>query len=175
MEFKEMENLHICKFGEDILQLRAKNITNIDEKIVKLAEAMRKTMYTSNGIGLAAPQIGKSIRLAVVDISFGENPDELLVLINPEIIGAEGIEAGNEGCLSVPGITLPVNRKTSVHLKAIDLQGNEINREFEGLKARVMQHEVDHLNGTLILDRVSSLKRQFVKKEIKRLQKNGKW
>lgn len=171
----ETENLKICKFGEDVLQLKAKDITNIDEKIVRLAEAMRKTMYTANGIGLAAPQVGESIRLAVVDISFGENPDEFMVLINPEIIGAEGIEAGNEGCLSVPGISLPVNRKTSVHLKAIDLQGNEIDREFEGLKARVIQHEVDHMNGTLILDRVSSLKRQFAKKEIKRLQKNGKW
>jgi len=170
-----MENLQICKYGDEVLQLRAKEITNIDEKIVKLAEAMRKAMYAANGIGLAAPQIGRSIRLAVIDISFGENPDEFMVLINPRINESAGIEPGNEGCLSVPGVTLPINRKANLQLQAIDLQGDEFIREFEGLKARVVQHELDHLNGTLILDRISSLKRQFVKKEIKRLQKNGQW
>lgn len=170
-----MENLHICKYGDEVLQIKAKEITDIDEKIVKLAEAMRKAMYTANGIGLAAPQIGRSIRLAVIDVSFGEDPDELMVLINPRIIESDGIEPGNEGCLSVPGITLPIERKANLRLQAVDLQGDEFIREVEGLKARVVQHELDHLNGTLIIDRVSSLKRQFVKKEIKRLQKNGQW
>lgn len=170
-----MENLQICKYGDEVLQLKAKEITDIDEKIVKLAEAMRKAMYTANGIGLAAPQIGRSICLAVIDVSFGEDPDELMVLINPRIIESDGIEPGNEGCLSVPGITLPIERKANLRLQAIDLQGDEFIREIEGLKARVVQHELDHLNGTLIIDRVSSLKRQFVKKEIKRLQKSGQW
>ena len=137
---------------------------------------MTQTLHNvQGGIGLAAPQIGQPIQLAIIDLSMGEKPEEHMILINPQITESEGSETEEEGCLSVPGFLLPINRKTKIFLKAIDLDGNEINQEFEGYKARVIQHEIDHLNGVLIVDRISSLKKQLVKREIKKLQKNGGW
>ena len=128
-----------------------------------------------SAIGLAAPQIGKSLQLSVIDTSIGEDKDDLLVLINPEILEAEGSEVDDEGCLSFPGINVPVKRNTRIFLKSIDINGKEIRVEIEGFLARVIQHEIDHLKGVLIIDRLSSLKRQMLKKEIKRLKKNGEW
>jgi peptide deformylase len=111
----------------------------------------------------------------VIDISRGENKEDLLVLINPEILDAEGSEVDNEGCLSFPGINVLVKRNTRIFLKSFDINGKEIKQEIEGYLARVIQHEVDHLGGVLIIDRLSSLKRQMLKKEIKRLKRNGEW
>jgi peptide deformylase len=111
----------------------------------------------------------------VIDISRGENKEDMLVLINPEILEAEGSEVDNEGCLSFPGINVPVKRNARIFLKFIDINGKEIKQEIEGYLARVIQHEVDHLGGVLIIDRLSSLKRQMLKKEIKRLKRNGEW
>ncbi|MCK4761071.1 MAG: peptide deformylase [Candidatus Aminicenantes bacterium] len=172
----EEKFLQIYKYGEDVLKLKAKNIKDINGKIAALIKQMTATMYyTKNAIGLAAPQVGRSLQLSVIDLSFGEKKEEFTVLINPEIIESEGEEAGDEGCLSLPGITIPVKRKTKLLLKYFDMDGKEQQREFEDFKARVIQHEVDHLDGVLILDRVSSLKKQMVKKEIKRLKKDGIW
>jgi peptide deformylase len=110
-----------------------------------------------------------------VDLTVGENPDELLILINPQITASEGFETCEEGCLSVPGYSLPVKRSARVFLRAVLLDGRELRMEFEGLKARVLQHEIDHLNGITIVDRMSSLKRTLIKKEISQKRKSGEW
>jgi len=174
-----MENnntLKIYKYGDDILKLKAKEVENLDGKIAQLVDRMAHTLHkTYSAIGLAAPQVGESLRLSVIDLSMGENKDDQIVLINPEILETEGNETGDEGCLSFPGLSLTINRAARIFLKTFDINGKEIRKEIDGFLARVIQHELDHLDGTLIIDRVSSLKRQFVKKEIKRLQKDGKW
>jgi peptide deformylase len=174
-----MENnnlLKIYKYGDDILKLKAKEIENLDGKIAQLVDRMAYTMHnTYSAIGLAAPQVGESLRLSVIDLSMGEKKDDQILLINPEILEAEGNETGDEGCLSFPGISMTINRAAKIFLKTFDMNGKEIRKEIDGFLARVIQHEIDHMDGTLIIDRVSSLKRQFVKKEIKRLQKDGKW
>lgn len=174
-----MENnnvLKIYKYGDDILKLKAKEVENLDGKIAQLVDRMTRTLHkTYSAIGLAAPQVGESLRLSIIDLSMGENKDDQIVLINPEILETEGNETGDEGCLSFPGLTLTINRAARIFLKNFDMNGKEVRKEIDGFLARVIQHELDHLNGTLIIDRVSSLKRQFVKKEIKRLQKDGKW
>jgi peptide deformylase len=167
--------LDICKLGEDVLQSRASDIKEIDERLIQLVENMRKTMYEANGIGLAAPQVGESIQLAIMDVSQGENPEEFLVLINPTIVHSEQSESDAEGCLSIPGISAVIDRQKKIQFKYTDLQGKENVREFDDLKARVVQHEIDHLNGILIIDRLSSLKKQLVKKEIKKLKQDGEW
>ena len=158
------------------MNLKTKEVKNIDEQLIKLKQQMIETMHNSySAIGLAAPQIGKSLQLSVIDTSRGEDKDDLLVLINPEILEAEGSEVDDEGCLSFPGINVSVKRNTRIFLKSIDINGKEIRVEIEGFLARVIQHEIDHLKGVLIIDRLSSLKRQMLKKEIKRLKKNGEW
>jgi len=173
-----MENkvLQIYKYGDDVLKLKAKDVENIDGKTVDLIKQMIHTLHnTNNAIGLAAPQVGESLQLSVIDLTMGQKEDERILLLNPEILEAEGSEVGDEGCLSFPGITLNVNRSAKIFLKTINLDGKEIRKEIEGFMARVIQHEIDHLNGVLMVDRVSSLKRQLVKKEIKKLKKDGKW
>lgn len=170
------KKLKIYKYGDDVLKLKAGKVENIDGKIIDLINRMAFTMNsTYTAVGLAAPQVGESLRLAVIDLSMGEEDDQLVVLINPEILEADGKDSLDEGCLSFPGVTMPVTRNTRILLKNIDLDGNEVRQEVDGFLARVIQHEMDHLDGTLIIDHVSSLKRQFVKKEIKRLQKEGEW
>jgi peptide deformylase len=174
-----MENNHllkIYKYGDEILKIKASAVENLDGKIAQLVDRMIHTLHnTYSAIGLAAPQVGQSLRLSVIDISMGEKPDDQVVLINPEILETEGYETGDEGCLSFPGISMTINRAARIFLKNFDMNGKEIRKEIDGFLARVIQHELDHLNGTLIIDRVSGLKRQLVKKEIKRLQKDGKW
>jgi peptide deformylase len=168
--------LKIYKYGDDILNLKAKEIQNLDGKLVDFIKRMAYTLHkTYNAVGLAAPQAGESIRLSLIDLSMGQEKNGLVLLINPEILESEGKDTLEEGCLSFPKISVPVNRSTKIFLKNYDLNGKEIRREIEGFLARVIQHEIDHLDGTLIIDRVSSLKRQFIKKEIKRIQKDGEW
>ena len=168
--------LKIYKYGEDVLKLRANEITELNGKITRLIDRMTATLHrTPNAIGLAAPQVGELLRLSVIDLSQGEKENDVIVLINPEILDVEGLEAGEEGCLSFPGMTMSVNRSTGIYLKNHDINGKELRQEIDGFLARVIQHEIDHLDGTLIIDRVSPLKRQFMKKEIRRRQKNGEW
>jgi peptide deformylase len=171
----ERKMLEICKYGDSVLNQEAREVQNIDKQIEELVLQMRRTMYEANGIGLAAPQVGESIQLALVDITQGEDEKEFMVLINPRIVESQGSETSDEGCLSIPGITTQVSRATNITIKAYDLSGREILREFEGYKARVIQHEIDHLRGVLIMDRVSSLKKQLLKKEIKKLKANEQW
>jgi peptide deformylase len=168
--------LKIYKYGDEILKIKASPVENLDGKIAQLVDQMIHTLHnTYSAIGLAAPQVGQSLRLSIIDISMGEKPDDQVVLINPEILETEGYETGDEGCLSFPGISMTINRAARIFLKNFDMNGKEIRKEIDGFLARVIQHELDHLNGTLIIDRISGLKRQLVKKEIKRLQKDGKW
>mgnify|MGYP001767875124 CR=1 FL=1 len=172
----EETKLKIYKFGDDILKLKAKEIKDLNGAIAQLIERMLYTLHnTTNAIGLAAPQVGESLRLSVIDLSAAEKPSEHLVLINPEILDGEGSEIGNEGCLSFPGITANINRSKKIYLRNYDLKGKESRKEIDGYLARVIQHEIDHLDGNLIIDRVSPLKRQFMRKEIRRLQKEGEW
>jgi peptide deformylase len=167
--------LKICKYGDDVLKTKARKIRDIDGHIAGLAAAMVQTMHQAPGIGLAAPQVSESVQLITVDLSVGENPEELLVLINPLILEAEGYEISEEGCLSVPGYSLAIKRNARILLQGTLIDGRELRAEFDGLKARVLQHEIDHLAGVLIVDRLSSLKRTLVKKEINQKRKSGQW
>lgn len=177
MEKKNENNLmKIYKYGDDILRLKAQDVRNIDEKFVDLVHRMTETLYkTRNAVGLAAPQVGESLRLSVIDLSQGTEEGNLIVLINPEIIEADGKDSLEEGCLSFPGISATINRSTKILLQTVTMQGKEVRQEIDGFLARVVQHEIDHLNGITIIDRVSSLKRQLLKREIKTLQEEGEW
>lgn len=167
--------MHICKYGDEVLKVKAAEVSDITGRIVDLAAAMTRTMHQAPGIGLAAPQVGESLQLITVDLSVGENPDELLIVINPRIVEAEGYEVSEEGCLSVPGYSLPIKRSARISLRGTLLDGRDLSAEFEGLQARVLQHEIDHLNGVLIVDRLSSLKRTLIRKEINQKRKSGQW
>jgi peptide deformylase len=171
----ESEPLKICKYGEKVLKEKAGEVRDISQHIVDLAAAMAQTMHQAPGIGLAAPQVGESLQLVTVDLSVGENPEELLVVINPRVVEAEGFEISEEGCLSVPGYSLPIKRSARILLEGTLLDGQELRAEFEGLKARVLQHEIDHLLGVTIVDRVSPLKRTLIRKEISQKRKSGEW
>jgi peptide deformylase len=171
----EPETLKICKYGDDVLKEKAAEVREMGQRIVDLAAAMAQTMHQAPGIGLAAPQVGESLRLITVDLSVGENAGELLVVINPLILETEGHETSEEGCLSVPGYSLPVKRSARILLQGILLDGRELRAEFDGLLARVLQHEIDHLDGMLIVDRQSSLKRSLIRKEINQKRKSGEW
>jgi peptide deformylase len=171
----EPEPLKICKYGDEVLKVKAAEIRNITGRIVDLAAAMTRTMHLAPGVGLAAPQVGVSLQLITVDLSVGENPEQLLVVINPRIVETEGYEISEEGCLSVPGYSLPIKRSARISLQGTLLDGRDLSAEFDGLQARVLQHEIDHLNGVLIVDRLSSLKRTLIRKEINQKRKSGQW
>lgn len=171
----EESTLKIFKYGDEVLKVKARAITDITRHIADLAKSMVQAMHQAPGIGLAAPQVGESLQLITMDLTVGEIPEELMILINPQIIAAEGFEICEEGCLSMPGYSLPVKRNARISMEATMLDGRELRQEFEGLKARVLQHEIDHLNGILIVDRMSSLKRSLIKKEISQKRKSGQW
>jgi peptide deformylase len=163
---KEPNLLEIVTYGHPVLVQKAKEIENIDQNIFDLAENMILTMHTAPGIGLAAPQVNQSLRLICADLSFGEKRESLLVLINPELIENEGQDVLEEGCLSVPGINEKVNRPYRVCVKGTDLQGSEKTIEAEGLLARVLCHEIDHINGKLFFEHLSPLKRNLIRKKL---------
>jgi len=167
--------MKICKYGEPVLAEPAREVTTVDDALRRMVENMRLTMYRANGVGLAAPQVGEGIRLFVYDLSVGEDPEAFHAYFNPVILESDGAETDEEGCLSVPGINLGVERRTRLHLRAVDMEGREFEREFRDFEARVLQHEIDHLDGNVILDRVSPLKRKLARREIRRMQQNGAW
>lgn len=160
--------LQLCYYGDPVLRRRAKPVAEITEAERQLADQMLETLYaTGNGIGLAATQVGVLKRLIIVDI--GEDDDETyepLVLFNPEILSVEGEVVAEEGCLSIPDVTAEVRRPEKVVVEGIDVQGGPVHIEADGLLARVLQHEIDHLNGVLFIDRISGLKRQLLKDEL---------
>jgi peptide deformylase len=165
----------IVKYPDPILSKRGEPVTEFDDKLKTLVEDMFESMYAAQGIGLAAPQIGISKRLTVIDISFKKNPEEKIVLINPEIIDRDGKQFEEEGCLSLPEIREKVRRAAQVKVRAQDVDGKWFEIEGEELLARAFQHEIDHLDGILFIDHLSRLKRDLVKSRIKKMQKNGEW
>jgi peptide deformylase len=165
---KDLTILEILTLGHPVLVQKAKEIDNIDQDIIDLAENMVLTMHAAPGLGLAAPQVNHSRRLITVDLSIGEKSESLLVLINPELTDKEGEEVLEEGCLSVPGINEKVARPYRVCIKGTDLEGKEKVIEAEGLLARVLCHEIDHINGKLFIDHLSPLKRNLIKKKMKK-------
>ncbi|HLB87026.1 MAG TPA: peptide deformylase [Terriglobales bacterium] len=165
----------IVKFGNPVLEKPAEPVAVFDDTMKKLIEDMFESMYAAHGVGLAAPQIGISKRLAVIDITFKEDPNAKLVLANPEIIHAEGRVTQNEGCLSIPEFREPVTRARKVTIRAQDANGKWFEKTGEELLARALLHETDHLNGKLYISHVSALKRDLIKRKIRKLMKAGEW
>ena len=162
-----MAILHICTYPEEILRQRAEPITEIDEEVVKLVDHMAATMYSAPGIGLAATQVGVAKQVLVADVAPRRPESELIVLINPEIVSAEGEVIFEEGCLSVPDYQAEVKRHEKITVRGLNLKGEEVEIEAEGLLAVVLQHEIDHLNGMLFIDRLSKLKRDLYKRKVR--------
>lgn len=162
-------------YGDPILSRRAAPVTEFDESLKDLVRKMHAIMIAAPGVGLAAPQIGVSQHIAIVDVSVGKDPEQLHVLVNPEIVAREGHQKGEEGCLSFPDITTVIDRPETITVKMQDLGGQEHEITVEGFLARAFCHEIDHLNGTLIIDRISHLKREFIKKKISKRMKAGTW
>jgi peptide deformylase len=165
----------IVKYGDSILEKPGAPVNKFDAELEELAEDMFASMYAAQGVGLAAPQIGKSLRIAVVDVTAGKNPEAKIVLANPVIIHAEGEVREEEGCLSVPGFRGYVLRPQFVTVKAQNAKGEEFEIRGENLLARAFCHEIDHLNGILFLQHLSMLKRDLIKRKIKKLRKQGEW
>jgi peptide deformylase len=165
----------IVKYPEAVLAQKAEPVTVFDAELKKLADDMFESMYAAEGIGLAAPQIGISKRIFIVDLSFGKEKNDRLVLINPEIIAREGRQLEEEGCLSLPDIRDKVSRSFTVRIRAQDENGKWFEMDGEELLSRAFQHELDHLDGILFIDRLSRLKRDLVLRRIRKLQKNGEW
>jgi peptide deformylase len=165
----------VVKWPDPVLAKPGAVVTVFDAKLKKLTEEMFESMYAAQRIGLAAPQIAISQRITVIDVSFKKNPEEKIVLINPEIVEREGKQVEEEGCLSLPEIREKVSRAEWVKVKAQDVTGEWFEIEGTELLARAMQHEIDHLDGVLFIDRLSRLKRDLVIRKIKKLIKNGEW
>jgi peptide deformylase len=165
----------ILKYGAPELKTVSEPIDVFDEELEKIAKNMFDTMYGSPGIGLAAAQIGINIRIVTVDISVGEDAAQRMILCNPEIVSAEGEQKADEGCLSVPDFSETVVRPLKMVVRALNIKGEEIQIDAEGLLARCLSHEIDHLNGILFIDHLSPLKRTLIKNKIKKLAKTGDW
>ncbi|MGA7353343.1 MAG: peptide deformylase [Acidobacteriaceae bacterium] len=165
----------IVTYPDPILQRPTEKVTEFNEELRTLAADMFESMYTAIGIGLAAPQIGVSKRITVIDLSNKKNPEEKIVLVNPEIVHKEGKQVAEVGCLSLPDIRDKVSRAAKVKVRAQDLEGKTIELEGTELLARAFQHEIDHLDGILFPWRLSALKRDLILRKIRKLQKTGEW
>ncbi|HNR51391.1 MAG: Peptide deformylase [Deltaproteobacteria bacterium ADurb.BinA179] len=163
-----MPKKEILLYPDKVLKSRAQEIDNIDLDIISLAEDMKRTMHSAPGVGLAAPQVGESKRLIVVDQSAGRDESQLIILINPVIIEKEGVETDTEMCLSVPETSVDVDRAGRILVTGTDLGGKEVRMEAQGYLARIFQHEIDHLDGKVILDYASNLKRSIYLKKRKK-------
>ena len=167
--------LPIVKYPDPILQRPTELVTEFNEELRTLVDDMFESMYAAKGIGLAAPQIGVGKRLTVIDLSNQENPDEKIVLINPEVIETKGRQYEEEGCLSLPEIREKVVRAARVKVRAQNLDGEWFELDGEELLARAFLHEIDHLDGVLFIYRVSGLKRDLILRKIRKLQRTGEW
>jgi peptide deformylase len=165
----------ILKYGESTLHGQAQPIDALTPDIDRLIEDMIETMYAAPGVGLAAPQVGVPLRLFVVDLSIGREANGLIVMVNPEIVEIDGVQLEEEGCLSIPGFNATVVRPARVVVKGLDREGNEHQREGTELLARAFQHEMDHLDGTLFVDRLRGIKRDLIVRRIRKLTRAGKW
>jgi peptide deformylase len=165
----------IVKYGNPVLEKPSETVTVFDDELQTLIEDMFESMYAAHGIGLAAPQIGIARRIAVIDVTFKEDPKAKLVLINPEIIHSEGKHTQSEGCLSIPDFRENVTRPDKVMVRAQDVHGAVFEKTGEELLARALLHETDHLNGKLYISHLSALKRDLMKRKIRKLIKAGEW
>jgi peptide deformylase len=166
----------IVKLGDPVLEREAAEVTEFDTpELHKFLDDMFESMYAAKGVGLAAPQIGVARKIAVIDVSNGEKPEDKLILINPTIVKIDGRQEGEEGCLSIPGFREQVRRGRSVTLRAQNVKGEVFERTAEDLLARAFLHETDHLYGRLYIIHISALKRDLMKRKIKKLQRAGDW
>jgi len=165
----------IVKFGNPVLEKPSETVTVFDDDLRKLVDDMFESMYAAHGVGLAAPQVGIGRRIAVIDVTFKEDPEARLVLINPEIIHKEGKQTQSEGCLSIPDFRENVTRPNTVTVRAQDIHGKVFEKTGEELLARALLHETDHLNGKLYISHISALKRDLMKRKIRKLIKAGEW
>lgn len=170
-----MALLPILRYPDPRLHKVAARVERVDDKIRRLISDMAQTMYAAPGVGLAAPQVGVAVRIFVVDISVGRKPGELRIFVNPAFLERGGMQLEDEGCLSVPGFTATVARPQRVVLQGLDRQGALQMVEAEGLLARAFQHEMDHLDGRLFIDRLRGIKRDLIVRKIHKLQRNHKW
>jgi peptide deformylase len=165
----------IVKYGDPVLEKPAATITTFDDELRKLVDDMFESMYAAHGVGLAAPQIGVSKRIAVIDVTFKEDPNAKIVLVNPEIVHTEGKLTSTEGCLSLPEFRENVTRPRKVTARGQDVNGKTIEVVGEELLARALVHETDHLNGKLYISHISALKRDMIKRKVRKLIKQGEW
>ena len=165
----------IVKYGDAVLEKPSAPVTKFDDALAKLVDDMFESMYAAHGVGLAAPQIGISERIAVIDVTFKEDSEAKIVLVNPEIIHVEGRITSNEGCLSLPEFREKVTRPQRVTARAQNLKGETFEVTGEELLARALLHETDHLNGKLYISHISALKRDLIKRKIRKLAKAGEW
>jgi peptide deformylase len=170
-----MALMEVVKWPNPILDNPGEPVTEFGDNLKKLVSDMFETMYSAPGVGLAAVQVGVSQRLFVMDCSGGKDPEQRIALINPEVLRVEGTQNGEEGCLSFPGIFTPVERNLRAVVWAQDVNGNEFEIDGMELTARCMLHETDHCDGIVFLDKMSPIKRELVKRKIKKLQKAGQW
>jgi peptide deformylase len=165
----------ILRYGADVLHAPASPVGEITADLQQLIDDMIQTMYAAPGIGLAATQVGVPLRIFVCDISVGRNPQDLLTFVNPVFVERDGMQLEEEGCLSVPGFNATVARPARAVLKGLDRRGQEQIVEAEGLLARCFQHEVDHLDGTVFVDRLRGLQKDLIVRKIRKLARSGKW
>ncbi len=165
----------ILKYGDDTLHAPAQPVGVITPDIDRLVDDMIETMYAAPGIGLAAPQVGVPLRIFVIDLSVGRDPGGLIVMIDPEFVDRSGMQLEEEGCLSVPGFEATVVRPERAVVKGIDRTGTPYQCEGTGLLARAFQHEMDHLDGTMFVDRLRGIKRDLIVRRIRKLSRAGKW
>lgn len=165
----------ILRLGDSILSETARPVEVITPEIETLIDDLIETMYAAPGIGLAAPQVGVALRIFVLDLSVGRDPAALHVMVNPEFVERDGMQLEEEGCLSVPGFTSTVARPKRVVVKGLNRQGESQTLEGTGLMARALQHEIDHLNGCLFVDRLRGISKDLIVRKIKKLTKAGKW
>lgn len=165
----------IVRYGAAVLHQPAREVDAITPEIHTIIDDMITTMYAAPGIGLAAPQIGVPLRIFVVDLSVGKDPDALITMINPMFIEREGMQLEEEGCLSIPGFNATVARPQRAVVKGLDRNGKEQALEGTGLLARAFQHEIDHLDGRLFVDRLRGISRDLIVRKIKKLSRAGQW
>ncbi|HEY7057528.1 MAG TPA: peptide deformylase [Vicinamibacterales bacterium] len=165
----------ILRYGDRLLHKPASDVTTFDESLQRLIDDLIETMYAAPGIGLAAPQVGEPLRLFVVDLTAGRHSKDLIVMINPAFLERDGTQLEEEGCLSAPGFNATVVRPGRALLRGLDRQGQEQTIEATGLLARAFQHEMDHLDGLVFIDRLRGIKRDLIVRRIQKLRKTGKW
>jgi len=170
-----MAVLKIVHYPDPVLLQPGRPVTEFNDELKQLVDDMFETMYSAKGVGLAAPQVGVSQRLFVMDCSGGNDPAQKLALINPEVLRVEGSQDGEEGCLSFPGVYIPVERSLRAVVRAQNVRGEEFELDGMELTARCMLHETDHCDGIVFIDHTTPLKRELVKRKIRKLQKTGKW